>query len=304
MSILDFVNSPDIKDYLKEIDYKFSLKQFVNTVNYSKVSIEEKHKAYEFAIENYPDEPVNEKIPSIHAFLKEYVEKQREILDDFLSFRGEFTVIYFFGSCCGEEHEEEERVNGSIEDALESIKNGKHKWRECHDLRIYNKQSRVSLNGECKITDAGWLTFEENQRYCYEGIMRIKGDPLPTPFKKGDIILDDTDTVCVVGECFENEIELYYMDEFTGKPTHFTSKCENNSYWKIFKDKINENDEALVALSKYFKEEITLDEFLAMYEGILLKQKYKALSYKIPLEAIDKLKDYDCSKNEELIPKN
>lgn len=300
MSILDFVNSPDIKDYLKEIDYKFSLKQFVNTVCYSTATIEEKHKAYEYAIENYPDEPGNKKIPSIHAFLKEYVEKQREILKDFLSFRGEFFVHYFFDSYCGEEYEE--KVDGSIEDAIESIKKSEYRWWECHELLIYNKQTKVSLNGECKITDVGWLTYEDTNRYCYEGIMKIN-EPLPTPFKKGDLILNSDDTVCVVGECLGKETELYCVDEFTGKPTHFTSSCENNSNWRIYRGKIIENDQVLVPLSKYFKEEITLVEFLAIYEGIMLKQKYESLKTKVPLSAIDKLKDYDCSQNEKLIEK-
>ncbi|MCR5108796.1 MAG: hypothetical protein K6B28_11620 [Lachnospiraceae bacterium] len=80
MDILSFVNSKDIRNYLHEIDYKCDSMQAAWLVyqSYDK-TYEEKHKAWQWIIDNMPDCEMPERRrciarSSVHAYLKELME--------------------------------------------------------------------------------------------------------------------------------------------------------------------------------------------------------------------------------------
>ncbi|WP_294520347.1 hypothetical protein [uncultured Anaerovibrio sp.] len=80
MDILSFVNSKDIRDYLHEIDYKCDTMQAAWLVYQSaNKTMEEKHTAYRWIIDNMPDCPMPERQfsinrDSLHDFLREHMD--------------------------------------------------------------------------------------------------------------------------------------------------------------------------------------------------------------------------------------
>ena len=80
MDILSFVNSKDIREYLHEIDYKCDSMQAAWLVYQSAdKTMEEKHAAYRWIIDNMPDCPMPKRRfavarESLHAFLQEHMD--------------------------------------------------------------------------------------------------------------------------------------------------------------------------------------------------------------------------------------
>ena len=80
MDILSFINSKDIRDYLHEIDYKCDSMQAAWLVYHSaNKTMEEKHAAYRWIIDNMPDCPMPKRRfavarESLHAFLREHMD--------------------------------------------------------------------------------------------------------------------------------------------------------------------------------------------------------------------------------------
>lgn len=58
MDIYDYINSPDIMKYLKDIDYEFSTYEMVCIVGKSYKSQEERFDGFRWIMENLPDEPL------------------------------------------------------------------------------------------------------------------------------------------------------------------------------------------------------------------------------------------------------
>ena len=80
MDILSFVNSKDIRDYLREIDYKCDTMQAAWLVyqNFTR-SYEGKHEAWQWVIDNMPDQVMPKRRfsierPSLHEYLKELMD--------------------------------------------------------------------------------------------------------------------------------------------------------------------------------------------------------------------------------------
>ena len=80
MDILSFINSKDIRDYLHEINYKCDSMQAAWLVYHNaNKTMEEKHAAYRWIIDNMPDCPMPERRfaisrDSLHDFLQEHMD--------------------------------------------------------------------------------------------------------------------------------------------------------------------------------------------------------------------------------------
>ena len=85
MNVLDFIDSPDIRNHLSDIDYKFSVPELAFLVYMSrKATLQKKFEAWQEIIDTMSDcsmhERLNlEKIPSIHKFLKSYMKLLHQI---------------------------------------------------------------------------------------------------------------------------------------------------------------------------------------------------------------------------------
>ena len=117
MNVLDFIDSPDIRNHLSDIDYKFSVPELAFLVYMSrKATLQKKFEAWQEIIDTMSDcsmhERLNlEKIPSIHKFLKSYMKLLHKILDWFYEPQNavytyeileEKLRTIFTGKCCTE----------------------------------------------------------------------------------------------------------------------------------------------------------------------------------------------------------
>ncbi len=111
MDFLSYVNSKDIRQYLHDINYQCNTIQAAWLVYQStKRSMEEKHVAYRWIIDNMPDMPISNhwhkfKHDSLHEYLNRYMEfceKHREEYD--YSIDGEDENTYYnendYLCCC------------------------------------------------------------------------------------------------------------------------------------------------------------------------------------------------------------
>ena len=89
MNIYDFFDSRDIAEYCKSIDYKPSALESAFVIWHSRFhTIKQKHNAWQEIINTYPDEKINTghswlDKKGLHAFLRQYMQKQNELLARF-----------------------------------------------------------------------------------------------------------------------------------------------------------------------------------------------------------------------------
>ena len=89
MAVLKFINSKDIREYLKKTDYKFnSLEAAWLIYQCRNATICEKHRAWNELIENMPDCRIEERFntapqESLHTFLKQYMELEDRYIKEF-----------------------------------------------------------------------------------------------------------------------------------------------------------------------------------------------------------------------------
>ena len=84
-----FINSKDIRNYLREISYKFTPLE-VSWLIYQcrSLSLAEKHKEWHYLIDNTKDmafDTSESKEDSLHSFLKRYMEMQKKYIDIFMN---------------------------------------------------------------------------------------------------------------------------------------------------------------------------------------------------------------------------
>ena len=87
--ILQFVNSKDIREHLQSIGYQFNALEASWLIWQSRnTTLEERHQAWERVIREYPDGLIEERMntkpqPSLHGFLREYMEMENRYLEQF-----------------------------------------------------------------------------------------------------------------------------------------------------------------------------------------------------------------------------
>ena len=87
--ILQFVNSKDIREYLRTIDYQFNALEAALLIWQSRnTTVEKRHQAWKQVIKESPDCPVEIRMNaspqlSLHDFLQEYMEMENRLLDQF-----------------------------------------------------------------------------------------------------------------------------------------------------------------------------------------------------------------------------
>ena len=206
MGILRFINSKDIREYLREMGYAFnSLEAAWLIYQCRDATIDEKHKAWNELIETMPDCPIEERMntvpqDSLHAFLRQYMELEDKYINEFCdekhidpfedgkSFVYKFKYIYKDGtetewdtvfSCLDALHE----TVMEPEDDVVSIRCAKMQIDRLNSQQIaYLTPSFefLYLNPRRSDSDKEWDIFE--------GVFDGLWFEFPTPFQKGDIV--------------------------------------------------------------------------------------------------------------------
>ena len=207
MDILRFINSRDIREYLRKTEYTFSTLEAAWLIEQCRdSSIAERHMAWEQLITEYPDCPVPERIntiqqDSLYCFLREYMAAEDRLLAAFLNPEGAvYQAVFHY-------HQFDPRTDDRVFSRFEPEKMTEHleeddweeiRYVECRKLPVDRKRGeagRACLSaklrrdlGICRL-DGGTNLNEDDSDLLY-GVFPGFWFDIPTPFRKGDILWD------------------------------------------------------------------------------------------------------------------
>ena len=91
VDVCRYINSKDIRDYLRSIHYQFTPIEAAWLISYCReLTLQEKHAAWQELIDTMPDCPIAKRrwtaaCPSLHAFLREYIRFQDDLVAELYS---------------------------------------------------------------------------------------------------------------------------------------------------------------------------------------------------------------------------
>ncbi len=161
MNVYRFINSKDIRNYLKEINYAFTSVEMAWLVYQCFDATEkEKHGAWNEIINTMPDCSVEVRegydvdgYDSLHKVLNAYMENDNNSICPFHMFKIDFPVPFKIGDI-----------------VCEKVPKGYHK-----NIMVYDKKSNTSNSASCYIVDNGKIDCV----YLHDSVMNLEY------FKKG-----------------------------------------------------------------------------------------------------------------------
>ena len=205
MNIFKFINSVAVADHLKSIDYKFStIEKAFLVFQAENVTLKEKHEAYRDIIATESDtkiekRPNTEEYPSLFAFLHRYMEIENELIEEFYNTK---SAIFRFRYLCGNDEsycEDYETVYPSLEQCESAYKEEIEDYSFDIKLRYYefrmDSLEEIGKHIEIKFSPSGEiLTVDSNMLGEEKSDILSAMDGMwfafPTPFKRGDIIVE------------------------------------------------------------------------------------------------------------------
>ncbi len=220
MDIFKFVNSKDIREYLKNMNYCFNSLETAWLIWQSEVTMNEKHEAWKELIETMPDCEIEERLnakawPSLHEFLKELMAFENRCTE---SLRKEEPYSVFSYKCkLPREKDWENSYSGMAPDYFECMESAAEACKaftgsqNISDCLIRIKKSWFDGTDECieaeittdgkvvEILNYGGMTEEELDLISlgFDGMWF----DFPNPFTKGDIIYDPIKgdaSICII----------------------------------------------------------------------------------------------------------
>lgn len=303
MDVYNFINSKDVRNYLKENNYEFNPVETAWIVWQSNRTLKEKHEAWKEIIDTIPDMPIQDRhndIPSLHQFLKDYMQFERCVIDRFYNptyecvfyqysitgwYKGEYDrcdckdIFYDFNSC----YEEASSVIGEFENPI-------------IEITMNSKDNKIKIAYEdlllVQILDPGETTSEEEDMdYAFFEMWF----PIPMPFKEGDIVIPtgnshngycrfcDYKPYVFVSSSYEQYKEdgriLYdYSDMCAwGYSQHKDGQLDGDAIFnymnfEYYTGELTKEKRVVKALSNCLKKKIDVVQFAMAYHQILMEQ--------------------------------
>ncbi|MCD8207973.1 MAG: hypothetical protein LUD72_08565 [Bacteroidales bacterium] len=206
MDIYRFFNSKDVADYLKDINYEFTLPEAAFLVYQSEHrTLEEKFAAWGELIDTMPDCPVEERrnvrpMESFHQFLRDYMELQKKILRMFRESDGHIYRYEFYDT----PYYREDKYFVDADAVFAHFSQNKEGYLEGGKQRMRFIRQALQGQPDLEETDNIWIEMtmdldvmsvdtlnvlsdeEEALMEQFEGMFFM----IPTPFKRGDILID------------------------------------------------------------------------------------------------------------------
>lgn len=301
MDIFRFINSRDIREYLKIRNYPFTSLEAAWLIYQCRcATIKEKHEAWQELIQTMPDcavaeRPHTARHESLHQFLKEYIRTENEILDWF--FRDEKDAIYncefweYAMWCPGGEYFD------SFQKCLKAYTDrrlGKMTFKITKQILNSDQCTYVifSADNEPLKFDTSW--YPEGGDEILYGVLGGLEFDFPTPFTKGDILCEsevyemnpslraDLFVITDLPACSKNES---YRDGCRMKVWGFFLKYDGTLQYEdmynymnleYFRGELSGKKRILKALSNYIKGEIDVGLFANAYHKILCEEYAKS----------------------------
>lgn len=309
MDILRFINSKDIRAYLKHIGYEFnSLEAAWLIYQCRDATINEKHKAWNELIEKMPDCKIKVRantVPqeSLHAFLKQHMKLEDKYINEF----------------CGKKRVDTSDDNNPFVYSFKYIDENGKKY-DCVDtvfsrfIKIDTDNNVISFEykkmqiDEFNSLQIAYLTpsYEflridpvyidsHKERDLFRGVFNGWWFKFPTPFKKGDIVWDTKGPEAgrdgpfvIIGTClddfegdkadklkdiFRKDGDSYDMCAggfFTNKDGSIYKGCMSNYMdLEFYNGELTGSKRTLIALSNFLKGKIDIGLFAQAYHQII-----------------------------------
>ena len=243
IDIYEYINSRDVRSYLRELDYQFTTPEAALIIYYCEhITLQQKFELWTRIIREMPDCSLEgtwcrKPIDSFHEFLLEYIGIQKKKIE--LSFMENDKAIYEYyveySNNIGAEKSifTMQNLNFNVWDSKEmfekdlqkSLKNGfEIKWiyRICFWKRwTNNSTATIEMNSNMEIMKidsphntkrARCDSWENNlltkEEFEIDDMFEMMYFYFPTPFKKGDILCDYKTAACAMGNAI-NLNDLY-----------------------------------------------------------------------------------------------
>lgn len=312
MNIYRFINSRDIRKYLEDMKYEFDALEASWLVSQcQEATLEEKHSAWKWIIDNMPDMEVRERIncsyrESLHDTLNKYMALDEDLLEEFfVEEEGVYTyrcfedgneigiltqerAIFFYYEDCFRSVKEfmEDTRERFAEKSLSPDELRYYKMRTITDVVRHFKDNDhkivVTYDINCRIKDVDVWNSDNDEHYelksrFFEGCWF----DFPIPFKKGDIVykvgdhLDGPEAFC-----FNHGI--FVLDDLI---TWFIK--DNEKMRKTYTESVSGDTSDMTAYGYYLREDGSIYNEcnstymdLELYRGPLIgiRRVYKALS--------------------------
>lgn len=283
MDVYKFINSKDIREYLKKNNYEFTPVETAWLIwQCENATLEEKHKAWQEIIDTMPDMPfkTNEKsYDSLHKFLNEYMELENKCIDEIVNAKDDNFLyrystrskpyikskLYFsYESCL-------HTVVTELIDRDNEIENNifisKRRKNEEH-VNIY-----IELNTKGEIMNIYSDTLDKINCITFYDVCLT----FPIPFVKGDILWNPNSLDKNLFVLKETHSDMLVWGYFTGKNGQLFEDC-TASYMNIeyYNGELKSENRILKVLNNYLKGEIDIVRFANMYHQIVLENYAKA----------------------------
>ena len=317
MEIYKYLNSKDVADYLKKIDYQFSSLEMAWIIWHNvSISLSEKHTLWKQLVKTTDDCEIKAErqlhhYDSLHRYLLDCINVQNKVLEIFANSEVCGAVYSFIckrydtnNKTTNEETDDTEysSLSDCWDKAIKYTSNDNSFQSisiTCKYVNEANKCIRVTYNKKHEIMsvyDRGIIDYNTEQ--WPEEVFDYVWFKWPMPFKKGDVVIDCT-TKNLWGFCMGpfvlDEIATEWTNQWLEENADSTDMCssgyfvgEDGDVYKectdnyvdleYYKEPLVNNLRTLKCISNYLKEKISLDEALKYYHTILLEENYK--SYK------------------------
>ena len=237
MDIYDFINSNDIRNYLREGKYKFSLTEKVYLINHSFYSELDDRLNFLKKLLKEKDEEVKPRmnlpkgIKSMHAYIEKYIKLHEKLNEIFFDNNGVYTYKVLYKS--DNSYSDYEEVFSSFDKCFKEIKK-----EDYLEYFVITKKSLDSIN---KIK----LTFNNKKKplfyFANYNITDLFEDlealwlDIPTPFTKGDILYKN----CRIWANNKDLVVLEWLSTWNGENLKRKLFIKVNLLKKIMIEKIS-----------------------------------------------------------------
>lgn len=300
MNVYKFINSKDIREYLKKINYEFTPVEMAWLIwQCEDATLEEKHKAWQKIIDTIPDTPFETRkksYDSLHKFLNEYMELENKCIDEIVNAKDDnlfykcsiqsksdlICKLYFnYESCLHAIETELFNQNIEIEDNICISM-----W---HENESY-AHTCIELNTKGEIMNIYADTLDKINRITFYDVCLT----FPIPFVKGDILWNPNSLDKNPFVLKETHSDMLVWGYFTGENGQLFEDC-TASYMNIeyYNGELKSKNRILEVLNNYLKGEIDIDRFANMYHQIVLKNCARAFEMMLRYDDDFEMLEYD-----------
>ena len=202
MDIYNLLNSRDVAEHCRGINHQFNSMETAFIVHWSnKLTLREKHTAYREIIETMPDMEIKERLnlshyPSLHQLLKDYMDIENRIIEVFQADGDNAIYNYqYYYKEEGNKPTENDVPFSSFSSFMKVFEIDedifKHliykRWLDTEEYR--ESYIEVTMNSDKEPLEC-YSTFLEKHESKIHHAFKAMWFEIPTPFKKGDILID------------------------------------------------------------------------------------------------------------------